>query len=90
MYAVEVRDHIMIAHSFMGELFGPAQRLHGATFIVDAAFFREIRTDVVRSTPARIHPYRSLTELTDLPFHLYRPLLVLQTASVCCKFFSRR
>ena len=41
MYAVEVRDHIMIAHSFKGELFGPAQSLHGATFVVDVAFFRE-------------------------------------------------
>lgn len=45
MYAVEVRDHIMIAHSFRGELFGPAQRLHGATFVVDVAFFRESLTD---------------------------------------------
>ena len=35
---VEVRDHIMIAHSFRGEVFGPAQALHGATFVVDAAF----------------------------------------------------
>ena len=41
MYAVEVRDHIMIAHSLAGEVFGPAQRLHGATFVVDVAFFRE-------------------------------------------------
>ncbi len=39
MFAVEVRDHIMIAHSFQGVVFGPAQRLHGATFVVDAAFF---------------------------------------------------
>jgi 6-pyruvoyl-tetrahydropterin synthase len=38
MFAVEVRDHVMIAHSFKGELFGPAQALHGATFVVDAAF----------------------------------------------------
>ncbi|PTW62442.1 6-pyruvoyl-tetrahydropterin synthase [Breoghania corrubedonensis] len=38
MFAVEVRDHIMIAHSFTGSLFGPAQALHGATFVVDAAF----------------------------------------------------
>jgi 6-pyruvoyl-tetrahydropterin synthase len=38
MYAVEVSDHIMIAHSFRGEVFGPAQRLHGATFVVSAAF----------------------------------------------------
>ena len=39
MFAVEVRDHVMIAHSFQGEVFGPAQRLHGATFVIDAAFF---------------------------------------------------
>ena len=39
MFAVEVRHHIMIAHSFRGEVFGPAQRTHGATFVVDAAFF---------------------------------------------------
>ncbi len=40
MFSVTVRDHIMIAHSFQGEVFGPAQRLHGATFIVDATFSR--------------------------------------------------
>ncbi len=40
MFSVTVRDHIMIAHSFQGELFGPAQRLHGATFVVDATFRR--------------------------------------------------
>ncbi|MFE6255170.1 6-pyruvoyl tetrahydropterin synthase family protein [Agromyces sp. NPDC057865] len=37
-FTVTVRDHIMIAHSFTGEMFGPAQRLHGATFVVDASF----------------------------------------------------
>lgn len=48
MYAVEVRDHIMIAHSLPGELFGPAQALHGATFVVDVAFMREsLTTDEV-------------------------------------------
>lgn len=41
MYAVEVRDHIMIAHSFRGAVFGPAQALHGATFVVDAAFMAQ-------------------------------------------------
>ena len=41
MFAVEVRQHIMVAHSFRGEVFGPAQRLHGATFVVDAAFMAE-------------------------------------------------
>ena len=38
MYSVTVRDHIMIAHSFRGAVFGPAQRLHGATFVVDVEF----------------------------------------------------
>ena len=41
MFAVEVRDHIMIAHSLPREVFGPAQKMHGATFVVDAAFFTE-------------------------------------------------
>ncbi len=41
MFAVEVRDHIMIAHSFRGAVFGPAQALHGATFVIDAAFMSE-------------------------------------------------
>jgi len=41
LFAVEVRDHIMIAHSFRGAVFGPAQATHGATFVIDAAFFAE-------------------------------------------------
>ena len=40
MFSVTVRDHMMVAHSFRGELFGPAQRLHGATYLVDATFRR--------------------------------------------------
>ena len=40
MFSVTVRDHMMIAHSFQGEVFGPAQRLHGATYVVDATFKR--------------------------------------------------
>ena len=40
MFSVTVRDHVMIAHSFRGEIFGPAQRLHGATYVVDATFRR--------------------------------------------------
>ncbi|MBB5754440.1 6-pyruvoyl trahydropterin synthase family protein [Prosthecomicrobium pneumaticum] len=39
MFAVEVRDHVMIAHSLPSPVFGPAQGLHGATYVVDAAFF---------------------------------------------------
>ncbi len=41
MFSVTVRDHMMVAHSLRGEVFGPAQRLHGATFVVDATFRRE-------------------------------------------------
>jgi 6-pyruvoyl-tetrahydropterin synthase len=76
MYAVEVRDHIMIAHSFRGELFGPAQRLHGATFVVDVAFFREALTadnvvvdigrahDALKATLAPLN-YRNLDEIPE-------------------------
>lgn len=74
MYAVEVRDHVMIAHSLPGEVFGPAQRLHGATFVVDAAFFAEaldengIVVDIGRASEAlgrALDPlrYRNLDEL---------------------------
>jgi 6-pyruvoyl-tetrahydropterin synthase len=40
MFSVTVRDHMMVAHSLRGEVFGPAQRLHGATYVVDATFRR--------------------------------------------------
>ena len=56
MYSVNVRDHFMIAHSFRGEAFGPAQRLHGATYVVDAAFSRRalgadgMVVDIARAT----------------------------------------
>ena len=58
MYSVTVRGHIMIAHSFRGEVFGPAQRLHGATFVVDVEFRRPsldadgIVVDIGRATDA--------------------------------------
>jgi len=45
LFAIEVRDHIMIAHSFRGAVFGPAQALHGATFVIDAAFMAETLDD---------------------------------------------
>ncbi|OOC50172.1 6-pyruvoyl trahydropterin synthase family protein [Thioalkalivibrio versutus] len=41
MYSLNVRDHFMIAHSFSGETFGPAQKLHGATYVVDVTFRRK-------------------------------------------------
>jgi 6-pyruvoyl-tetrahydropterin synthase len=71
MYSVSVRDHFMIAHSFRGEAFGPAQRLHGATYIVDLEFIRReldangmvvdigLATDVLKATLAGFN-YRNL------------------------------
>src|SRR6202008_4075348 len=72
----EVRDHIMIAHSFRGALFGPAQALHGATFVIDAAFLAErldangVVVDIGRAhdvLKAVLGPlnYRNLDELPD-------------------------
>jgi 6-pyruvoyl-tetrahydropterin synthase len=55
VFSVTVRDHMMIAHSFRGAVFGPAQRLHGATFVVDATFRRaeldadDIVVDIARA-----------------------------------------
>ena len=57
-YTLTVRDHMMIAHSFKGEVFGPAQRLHGATFVVDVELKRPeldndgIVVDIARATEA--------------------------------------
>lgn len=45
MFSVTVRDHMMVAHSLQGAVFGPAQRLHGATYVVDATFRREVLDD---------------------------------------------
>jgi 6-pyruvoyl-tetrahydropterin synthase len=73
MFSVTVRDHVMIAHSLRGEVFGPAQRLHGATYIVDATFSRAeldsddivvdigAATEVLRGVLADIN-YRNLAD----------------------------
>ncbi len=73
MYTVSVRDHFMIAHSFRGEAFGPAQRLHGATYVVDLEFQRPaldangmvvdigLAAEVLKSTLAGFN-YRNLDE----------------------------
>lgn len=56
MFSVGVRDHVMIAHSFRGEVFGPAQRLHGATFVVDVEFrCQEIGDDGIVVDIGRAH-----------------------------------
>ena len=58
MFSLTVRDHMMIAHSFRGEAFGPAQRLHGATYVVDATFRRaaldadNVVVDIARAAEA--------------------------------------
>ena len=77
MFSVTVRDHMLIAHSLLGETFGPAQRLHGATYVVDATFRRAeldadgIVLDIGRATDA-LHAiladltYRNLDEVESL------------------------
>jgi 6-pyruvoyl-tetrahydropterin synthase len=76
MYSVSVRDHVMIAHSFRGDVFGPAQRLHGATYVVDAEFRRAqldddglvvdigLATEALRGVLAPLN-YRNLDELPE-------------------------
>ena len=76
MFSVTVRDHIMIAHSFSGEVFGPARKLHGATFVVDATFRRATldadgivvdigrATDELRAVLAELN-YRNLDDEPD-------------------------
>lgn len=77
MFAVTVRDHMMVAHSLRGEVFGPAQRLHGATYVVDATFRRtsldpdDVVVDIGRATEqlraviGRL-TYRNLDDEPDL------------------------
>jgi len=75
MYSVTVRDHVMIAHSFRGEVFGPAQRLHGATYVVDAEFRRSdldadgIVVDIGRASDTLRHVLAELNfrNLDDVP-----------------------
>ena len=77
MFRLTVRDHVMIAHSLRGEVFGPAQRLHGATYVVDATFSRVeldsddivvdigAATEVLRAVLADLN-YRNLDEVPEL------------------------
>lgn len=76
MFTVCVRDHVMIAHSFRGEVFGPAQRLHGATYVVDVEFRRAsldpngLVVDIGRASDALSaivgeYAYRNLDELPE-------------------------
>ena len=77
MFTVTVRDHMMVAHSFRGAVFGPAQRLHGATFVVDAGFRRDdldadgivvdigAATDLLHAVLGEL-TYRNLDEVPEL------------------------
>lgn len=75
MYTITVRDHFMIAHSFKGETFGPAQALHGATYTTDATFSRDaldadgVVVDIARATEVlhEILGRYNLKNLDDLP-----------------------
>jgi 6-pyruvoyl-tetrahydropterin synthase len=67
VFTVTVRDHMMIAHSFRGEVYGPAQRLHGATYVVDATFRRpslDADNIVVDIGAAAVQLHEVLAELT--------------------------
>lgn len=77
MYSVTVRDHVMIAHSLKGDVFGPAQRLHGATYVVDVELSRSdldpsgIVVDIGRASEALRNAladlnYRNLDEVPEL------------------------
>lgn len=74
MYHLTVRDHVMIAHSFSSETFGPAQKLHGATYIVDVTFYREtldeddLVIDIGAATTT-LHDVLSEFNLTNLDDH---------------------
>jgi 6-pyruvoyl-tetrahydropterin synthase len=76
VFSVTVRDHVMVAHSFHGEVFGPAQRLHGATYVVDATFRRRaldedrVVVDIGRATDAlrevlAVLAYRNLDAMPE-------------------------
>lgn len=80
MYSLTVRDHFMIAHSFTGEVFGPAQKLHGATYVVDASFRRAeldpdgliidigLASQVLKDTLAEFN-YQNLDDIPDFKGH---------------------
>jgi len=76
VFSLTVRDHMMVAHSFTGEVFGPAQQLHGATFVVDATFARPeldadnivvdigLATEQLKAVLGRLN-YRNLDDLPE-------------------------
>lgn len=89
MYSLNVRDHFMIAHSFEGDIFGPAQRLHGATYVVDATFRRaELDADGlvvdIGLASARLH-----AALADLNFRNLDELPAFAGKNTTTEFLAR-
>jgi 6-pyruvoyl-tetrahydropterin synthase len=94
VFAVEIRDHVMIAHSFKGAVFGPAQALHGATFVIDAAFMADAldangivvdigcALDVLKATLKPLN-YKNLDDMAE-----FRG--VNTTTEVICKYVFDR
>jgi 6-pyruvoyl-tetrahydropterin synthase len=89
MFSVGVRDHIMIAHSFRGEVFGPAQRLHGATFIVDLEFrCAEMNEDGIVVDIGRAHEQLKAT-LGELNYQNLDELGMFKGRNTTTEFLSR-
>ena len=89
MFSVGVRDHIMIAHSFKGEVFGPAQKLHGATFIVDLEFRRaEMDEDGIVVDIGRAHEQLKAT-LGELNYQNLDELGMFKGRNTTTEFLSR-
>ena len=100
MYSVGVRDHVMIAHSFRGEVFGPAQRLRGATYVVDVEFKRRTidadgividigrAGDVLKQVLSELN-YRNLDDLPEFagrnPSIEHFARILCETLSSCIK-----
>jgi 6-pyruvoyl-tetrahydropterin synthase len=89
MFSVGVRDHVMIAHSFEGEVFGPAQALHGATYVIDVEFrCGEISDDGIVVDIARAHTQLKAT-LAELNYQNLDELPIFAGKNTTTEFLAR-
>jgi 6-pyruvoyltetrahydropterin/6-carboxytetrahydropterin synthase len=89
MFSVGVRDHVMIAHSFRGEVFGPAQTLHGATYVIDVEFrCAEISDDGIVVDIARAHTQLKAT-LAELNYKNLDELPMFAGKNTTTEFLAR-
>jgi 6-pyruvoyl-tetrahydropterin synthase len=89
MFSVGVRDHVMIAHGFRGEVFGPAQALHGATYVIDVEFrCAEISDDGIVIDIARAHTQLNAT-LAELNFKNLDELPMFAGKNTTTEFLAR-